>query len=398
MKVVLVGYGSRGDVEPLAAVGRELFHRGHDVCVAIPPDLRGLVESAGLAAVTYGPDTREHMNSATDFVQNLGAKMHNPVSVLTEVVERVNRVKAEKSSILTELAAGADLLLTGFNEQGVAANVGEYHGIPVAALHFFPTRIWASGALAPEITQQTDGAQRRELGLPVATAPLTSLEIQAYDELCLPGPAAEWVEPDAPDSSRPFVGALTLELPTDADAEVLTWIAAGSPPIYFGFGSTPITSPAETVAVISAACAQIGERALICSGANDFTDVPLFDNVLLAGQVNHAAIFPACRAVVHHGGAGATAAGLRAGIPTLVLWFWLDQPMWADGVTRLEAGAGRAFSASTLDSLVADLRRVLRPHYLTRAREVATQMTKPSESVSSAADLLEAAARRGRQA
>ena len=150
-----------------------------------------------------------------------------------------------------------------------------------------------------------------------------SLEIQAYDELCLPGPAAEWVEPDG---RRPFVGALTLELPTDADDEVLSWIAAGTPPIYFGFGSTPIASPADTVAVISAACAQLGERALICSGPNDFSRIPHFDHVKVVGAVNHAAIFPACRAVVHHGGAGTTAAGLRAGIPTLILWTgWISR-------------------------------------------------------------------------
>jgi UDP:flavonoid glycosyltransferase YjiC (YdhE family) len=176
---------------------------------------------------------------------------------------------------------------------------------------------------------------------------------------------------------------------------VLSWIAEGTPPIYFGFGSTPIASPAETVAVIGMACARLGERALICSGPNDFTDVPRFDHVKLAVQVSHSVIFPACRAVAHHGGAGVTAAGLRAGVPTLILWFWLDQPMWADGVTRLKVGAGRAFLESTLDSLVADLRSILTPQCAARAREVAPQMTKSAESVTRAADLLEDAARAG---
>ena len=177
---------------------------------------------------------------------------------------------------------------------------------------------------------------------------------------------------------------------------MLSWIAEGTPPIYFGFGSTPINSPAETVAVISAACAKLGERALICSGPNDFTDVPRSDHVKVAAEVNHAAILPACRAAVHHGGAGATAAGMRAGIPTLILWFWLDQPMWADGVTRLEIGSGRSFFDSTLDSLVADLRSILAPERVERAREVAAQMTNAAQSVSSATDLVEAAAQPGR--
>jgi len=229
-------------------------------------------------------------------------------------------------------------------------------------------------------------AQRRALGLPEATGPSEPLEIQAYDELCFPEPAI---------ASRPFVGALTLQLPTDTDDEALSWIAAGPPPIYFGFGSNAqLPSPAETVAVISAACAQLGERALICSGASDFVHVEHYDNVKLVESVNHAAIFPACRAVVHQGGAGTTAAGMRAGIPTLVLWFWLeDQPIWASAVERLKVGSGRAFSASTLDSLVADLSSILTPQCLTRAREVAAQMTTSAESASRTADLLEGAAR-----
>ena len=120
------------------------------------------------------------------------------------------------------------------------------------------------------LAKKLEDAQRRELGLPKATGPLPrritergSLEIQAYDEVCFPGLAAEWAKWNG---NRPFVGALTMELPTDADEEVASWIAAGTPPIFFGFGSIPVESPADTLAMISAACAQLGERALFCSG------------------------------------------------------------------------------------------------------------------------------------
>ena len=91
--------------------------------------------------------------------------------------------------------------------------------------------------------KKAEDAQRRELGLPKATGPGAqriaergSLEIQAYDEICFPGLAAEWAKWNG---QRPFIGALTMELPTDADEEVASWIAAGTPPIYFGFGSMP---------------------------------------------------------------------------------------------------------------------------------------------------------------
>jgi vancomycin aglycone glucosyltransferase len=389
MRVVLAAYGSRGDVEPCAAVGRELLRRGHEVHMAVPPNMLGLAESAGLAAVAYGRDSQEELNPAAALLHSLLPKAQHPFSMLPEIIGHVGQVRAEKSATLTPLAKGADLLVAGFNEQPLAANVAEYHGIPLAVLQFFPERVSASGDLSSLITKHTGDAQRVQLGLPEATEPATPLKIQAYDALCLPGPTAEWVEPDA---LRPFVGALTLQLPADSDDDALSWIAAGTPPIYFGFGSTPIGTGADTVAMISAACAQLGERALICSGPNDFSRFPAADHVKIVGAVNHSVIFPACRAVVHHGGAGTTAAGLRAGIPALILWLWLDQPMWAAGVTRLEVGSQRCFSATTEESLATDLSSILTPRCRRRAREVAAQMTQPAQSVASAADLLENAA------
>ena len=115
--------------------------------------------------------------------------------------------------------------------------------------------------------------------------------------------------------------------------------------------------------------------------------------------LGQAAIFPLCRAVVHHGGAGTAAAGLRAGIPTLILFaFWLDQPIWRVAVNQREVGSAQRFSAVTQESLVADLRSVLAPQYVTQAREVAAQMTKSAESLASPADLLKDAASGGRNA
>ena len=125
------------------------------------------------------------------------------------------------------------------------------------------------------MTKKLEDAQRRELGLPKATGPSSrriaergSLEIQAYDEVCFPGLAAEWAKFDG----RRFVGALALGIgPTDADEEVAWWIAAGTPPIFLGFGSMSVESVAYTVAMVSAACAQLGERALVCGGWRDFS-------------------------------------------------------------------------------------------------------------------------------
>ncbi len=413
MRFVLAMWGTRGDVEPCAAVGRELLRRGHVVRMAVPPELVGFVESTGLAAVAYGPDPRRWLDAHRNFVRNLFGnawRIRDLRRLWLEAAESNITCWGEMSATLTSLADGADLLLTGMAYEDAAANVAEYYDIPLATLHFAPVR--ATGQFLPllpaplvrsaiaagewlvwPMRKKVEEAQRRELGLPKATSPpfrrITargSLEIQAYEEMCFPGLKAEWAKWNG---QRPFVGALTVELPTDADEEVASWIAAGTPPIYVGFGSVPVEYPAETLAMICAACAQLGERALVCSGGTDFGDLPHFEHVKVVGAMNHAAIFPGCRAVVHHGGAGTTAAGLRAGVPTLILWMGYDQPHWGAVVKRLKVGTARRFSRTTRESLPADLRTILAPQYAARAREIAAQLTKPAESVAAAADLLE---------
>jgi UDP:flavonoid glycosyltransferase YjiC (YdhE family) len=414
MKFAVACYGTRGDVEPSVAVGRELLRRGHDVRLAVPPDLVDFVEAAGLATVSYGPVLEEFLDE--DFLRNFWTQLfRNPVRSLRELWEPIARYWEQTSTTLTSLADGADLLSTGLNFEQPAANVAEYYDIPLVTLHHFPMR--PNGQLVPILpspvvrsagtvsewlfwrsTQDVEDAQRRELGLPKATGPSPqriaergSLEIQTYDDICVPGLAAEWTKWDG---QRPFVGALTMELTTEVDDEVASWIAAGTPPICFATGSIPVESPADTVEMISVACAQLGERALVCAGGTDFSDVPVFDHVEVVGAVNYATVFPACRAIVHHGGSGTTAASLRAGVPALILWSSADQPYWGNQLKRLKVGTARRLSSTTRESLVADLRRILAPQYATRAREIATRMTKPSESVAKAADLFEDAVRR----
>ena len=86
MKFVLAVHGTRGDVEPCATVGRELLRRGHEVRMAVPPNLVGFVESAGLAAVAYGRDSEEQMEEATDLVHRL-FKMQNPINLVRAIRE-----------------------------------------------------------------------------------------------------------------------------------------------------------------------------------------------------------------------------------------------------------------------------------------------------------------------
>jgi UDP:flavonoid glycosyltransferase YjiC (YdhE family) len=420
MKFVLASYGTRGDVEPCLVVASELLRRGHDVRIAVPPDLVGFAESVGLSVVPYGPNALQWQDVHREFLTLLSRKpwkVRDLNRLWREDWQLFTRGWKEMSTTLTTLADGADLLFTSVIGELTAANVAEYYGIPLAMLHTYPMR--ANGQLVPFLpaavgrfavtvsewpnwllTKKLEDAQRRELGLSKAMglpsrriAERESLEIQAYDEVCFPGLAAEWAKWK---NQRPFVGALTLELPTEADDDVASWMANGTPPIFFGFGSMPVDSATDTMNMISAACAQLGERALVVSGGSDFSRVRRSEQVKVVDTINLAAAFPACRAVVHHGGSGTTAASLRAGVPTLILSSWPDQRFWGYVIQRLKLGDTRRFSATTSETLTADLRSILDPQYAVRAREIASRMTKPAASVANAAELMESFARLGR--
>lgn len=425
MKFVLANWGTRGEVEPFAAIGRELVRRGHDVHMAVAPEMVGFAESAGPQAIGYGPtlqsiDDPHHEYWTIFFKQPWRLKELN--RSLNEVASQLTRYREDVREKLVSLASGADVLLTGMNYEDVAVNVAEHCGTPLATLQIFPLR--ANGRLLPflpapvvrwgmtffewaawRLKRAEIDSERLELGLPRSTEPWprqlarrAGVEIQAYDGVCYPGLADDWADWNRQKPPmRPFVGALTMELAAQDDEEIASWIADGTPPIFFSFGSMPVDSAAETLGMIAGACATLGERALIGAGWADYSNVPQYDHVKVVGPMNYAKIFPTCRAVVHHGGAGTTNAGLRAGRPTLILWMLPDQACWGARVKKLKVGSGRRFSATTEKSLVTDLRKVLSPECAAEAQRLAARMTKPAESVASAVSLLEefAQSRRG---
>lgn len=383
----------------------------------VPPNLVPFAEAAGLTASAYGLDSQPILELQREYF-TLYSRAPWKLNELNRMARETEQFAAEcwadMTTALASATDGADLLLTGLIFEQPAANVAEAQDIPLVTLHYFPCRV--HGQLLPFLpaplsrmamtvnewsawraTREGEDAQRRELGLSNATSAVSrrianrgALEIQAYDRLCFPGLAAEWADWS---EQRPFVGALAMQSPTDADEDVASWIAQGTPPIFFGFGSVPIGSPADTVRMIAAACARLGERAILGAGGSDFTDVSQFEHVKVVNQVNYATTFPACRAVVHHGGSGTVAACLRAGVPQLVLWTLPDQPFFAAQLKRLKVGAGRRFSATTEKTLIRDLRKILDPHCSAAARGIAPRMTKAADSATLAADRVEDFAR-----
>src|SRR5690606_29410386 len=194
----MASYGTRGDVEPSVAVGRELQHRGHDVRLAVPPDLVGFAEDAGLTAVPYGteiaPKLEAYRNLWTTGTRGLFS------------AERGNRIREEASAVYTQqwdteqweqltatlvsLADGADVISTSVGSDAAVANVAEAQGIPCGALHPFPWRpngrlfrlspppLARTGMvlydrMAWQLSRKAEEQPRLELGLPPARRPLS---------------------------------------------------------------------------------------------------------------------------------------------------------------------------------------------------------------------------------
>jgi UDP:flavonoid glycosyltransferase YjiC (YdhE family) len=410
MKFAIAVHGTRGDVEPAAAVALELRSRGHEVSMAVPPNLVTFAKSVGLSTVeAYGRDSQQQLES--DLFRNW-YNFRNPITVLKKARAYVTDGWMEMNETLAKLATGADLILTGTTYQEVAANVAEAYRTPFAALHYFPCRannhilpvklpmsvtrlIWSAVEwMHWRLLKPAYDGQRRHLGLPKTNVRAVrwlieqgALEIQAYDKALFPGLEQQW------GGRRPLVGAMTLELVTNTDAAVEAWIKVGRPPIFFGLGSMSIDNPANAVAMIIKACSELGERALICSGVLALEGVTPTADVMFVPDANHSEVFPRCRAIIHHGGSGTAAACIRSGVPALVLWVGADQPVWGARVKHLSVGASQRFSTTTLKTLLAALRTVLGPECAARAKALAGLMTLPHESVTMTADILEARAR-----
>ena len=121
--------------------------------------------------------------------------------------------------------------------------------------------------------------------------------------------------------------------------ELADFLAAGPPPVYVGFGSMVPRAPEATTDLVVKALARAGQRGILATGWGGLNGVAPSEHVCAIDDAPHTWLFSRVAAVVHHGGAGTTAAGLRAGRPTVVVPFGLpDQPFWGERVAALGAG------------------------------------------------------------
>ena len=173
--------------------------------------------------------------------------------------------------------------------------------------------------------------------------------------------------------------------------ELVRFLEAGPPPIYVGFGSMAGADPERTSVAVLEALERAEQRGVVATGWGGLTARAVPPHVLVTDAVPHDWLFPRVRAVVHHGGAGTTAAGLRAGKPTVICPFAVDQPFWGGRVAALDAGPKPIPAQRLTAETLADAIRLAAcdPFYGQRAAEVGAAIGQ-EDGVGRAVEVIEA--------
>jgi len=215
--------------------------------------------------------------------------------------------------------------------------------------------------------------------------PLTPLLI-AVSPTVLPRPA-DWVGDHIHLPGYFFLDEADYR-PSPALAGFLT---RGPAPVCVSFGSMIRRDADRIGAAVLEALARLGRRGIVLSGWGGWRPADTPDEVLFVEQASHAWLFPRCAAVIHHGGAGTTAAGLRAGVPSLVVPFAGDQPFWAKRVAALGAGPDPLpVNRLDADGLTTALRRALEDEDLRRRAAEVGKRIQAEDGVGQAVRLIEA--------
>ncbi len=362
MKIIIIAPGSRGDVQPYVALGTGLHKVGHSVSIMTTQDFQRLITDHGLAFVDMGGSAE----TAAAGMQAL-IEQGDLLKILASTGQGAQQMAYQAAVRGLEACQGADLIVGGLGGLFVGLALSEKLGIPFLQAHILPltpTREFSS-VLAPlpqsplttwanrlshRVTQQmlwhmfraADTKARTQV-LQMAPAsfwgPFAALQRQAqpilygYSPHVLPHPQ-DW------SANIHVTGYWFLEPPAgwQAPIDLLNFLQSGPPPIYIGFGSMPSSKPEATANLVIQALTQTGQRGVLSAGWGGLKKEQLPETVCMVGSVPHSWLFPHMAAVVHHGGAGTTAAGLAAGIPSIVTPFFGDQPFWGQRVYRLGVG------------------------------------------------------------
>ncbi|GAA0526608.1 glycosyltransferase [Paractinoplanes ferrugineus] len=419
MKVLILTLGTRGDVQPFVALTQELQRRGHAAVLGAPKRFAELVAGQGVvfAEVDDGPLRVLDGGSAVGDVASggMGAKlalMRQMPAMFTRVLDDCWRLAS------TGPGRGADVIV--HNGQVLAGqHVAEKLDVPaVLALPmpmYVPTRQfpwpgqqfpswlpasmnrmtyagmrapammfgrtvdrWRAGLDLPRRRGRHDPLRRSDGGV----APV----LHAVSSAVVPRPA-DWP------SSATVTGYWFADRPdagNGAGLDEAVWTGGSEPPVFVGFGSMAGTDPVATTRVVVEALRVAGVRGVLATGWGGLQEVPSLPDVFVSGEVAHETVFPRVAAVVHHGGAGTTAAAVRAGVPQVVCPFVGDQPFWGARMQQLGvAPAAVAQRELTVSALAAAIRQAVSDPVISDAARRLGERVRAENGVATAVDLLE---------
>jgi vancomycin aglycone glucosyltransferase len=386
MRVLLSTLGSRGDVQPLVALASRLKALDLQVRLCAPPDFARWVATFGIPFVPVGPPWRR------------SAAPRSRAAVPRPSPARVRQL-AESSigiqfEVLSAAAQDCDALVAATGLQIAARTVAEKRGIPYvfaalcpAALpspHHPPLPLPVLGEVPAPAS-----ADNRELWTAnlrhvndTFRAPLNALragmglapvdDVSAHIHTDQPWLAADptlapW--PDTADLAVHQPGAWLLPDERALPTELTTFLDAGEPCVYVGFGS--IAAPPGLLETAVQAVRAVGCRLVVSRGWAPLSPVDRAPDCMVVGEVNQQALFKRVAAAVHHGGSGTTTTAARAGTPQVVIPQVYDQHYFARRVSALGIGSAHPGAVPTVESLTAALDAALRPEVAARARAFA---------------------------
>jgi sterol 3beta-glucosyltransferase len=344
VRVTIMSVGSRGDMQPLLGFGAALAAVGHEVRFATHPKFEPMVRAMDLdfarlaeGQVSQGPDTAEGRRwmalEARGWPAWVGIVQDARSVARRRLADAVAACEGAEAIVAVELA-----MLLGWQ-------MAERGGVPLVRVRLTPPPPRAGSPLAGVVREAVWLAMRpwlravrRDVGLaPLPLRePLGQLERRRTLELCAFSPAVV-TEPARAGRWTHITGYWFLDRDLDPEppAGLEAFLAAGPPPVCVDFGSMTDPGPAGKAV---AALLRAGQRGVLLRGLGGLRGLELPDEVFGVDAVAHAWLFGRCAAVVHHGGAGTTAAALRAGVPSVVVPHMIDQSAWGRRMHALGAG------------------------------------------------------------
>jgi UDP:flavonoid glycosyltransferase YjiC (YdhE family) len=417
MQVVVLAPGSTGDVAPFTGLGARLVRAGHRVAIAADERFRPMVTAAGLEfRLLRGDPERANRSQRGQRWHAAGTGPLGQVRQARVVLDYVDEVSRDFEPVLRQ---GADLVLLNAVALFTGYEVAEGVGVPSAGA--FPAPLHPTGHLpavalglpdlGPPVNRALGRAAlvggaatfgristplREGLGLPRVRASSLWRRIEARDwpvfygfsEALLPRPA------DWPRSARVTGTWWPAEPPGwRPDPELEAFLDAGPPPVFVGLGSRSLPDPEGVQASVRDGLRRAGLRGVVQAGWAGLSLTG--DDLITVGEVPHAWLFPRTAAVVHHCGAGTTAAGLRAGVPTVGLPVLADQPFWAARLVAVGASPGAVpLRRLTADRLAAALTAAVGDARYRRRAEELGRVVRAEDGAGIVVDAVESLVRR----